>query len=51
MKAQDEAMRCGSMWARNGRDRAIMQGFDALKRAVLPRISGWPEPYGRLRSD
>ncbi len=51
MKAQDEAMRIRLMWARNGRDRAIMQGFDALKRAVLPRISGWPEPYGRLRSD
>ncbi len=51
MKAQDEAMRIRLMWARNARDRAIMQGFDSLKRAVLPRISGWPEPYGRLRSD
>jgi glycosyltransferase involved in cell wall biosynthesis len=51
MKAQDEAMRIRLMWARNGRDRAIMRGFDATKRAVLPRISGWPEPYGRLRSD
>jgi glycosyltransferase involved in cell wall biosynthesis len=50
MKAQDEAMQIRLMWARNGRDRAIMRGFDSLKRAVLPRISGWPEPYGALRS-
>ena len=44
MKAQDEALQIRLRWARNGRDRAIMQGFDSLKRAVLPRISGWPEP-------
>jgi glycosyltransferase involved in cell wall biosynthesis len=51
MKAQDEAAQIRLLWARGARDRAIMRGFDALKRAVLPRISGWPEPYGRLRSD
>jgi hypothetical protein len=51
MVAQEEAMQIRLLWARNGRDRAVMQGFDGLKRAVLPRISSWPEPYGRLRSD
>jgi glycosyltransferase involved in cell wall biosynthesis len=51
MKAQDEAMAIRLRWARNGRDRAIMRGFDSAKRAILPRISGWPEPYGALRSD
>jgi glycosyltransferase involved in cell wall biosynthesis len=51
MVAQDEAMQIRLLWARNGRDRAIMRGFDSVKRAVLPRISGWPEPYGTLRSD
>jgi glycosyltransferase involved in cell wall biosynthesis len=50
MKAQDEAMQIRLLWARNTRDRAIMRGFDSLKRAVLPRISGWPEPFGALRS-
>jgi glycosyltransferase involved in cell wall biosynthesis len=50
MKAQDEAMQIRLLWARNGRDRAAMLGFDALKRAVLPRISGWPEPYDAVRS-
>ena len=50
MVAQEEALRIRLAWARNGRDRAIMRGFDGLKRAVLPRISGWPEPYGTVRS-
>jgi glycosyltransferase involved in cell wall biosynthesis len=50
MKAQDEAMQIRLLWARNDRDRAIMKGFDSLKRAVLPRISGWPDPYGAVRS-
>ena len=50
MKAQDEAMQIRLLWARNARDRAIMRGFDSLKRAVLPKISGWPEPYDALRS-
>lgn len=51
MVAQEEAMQIRLRWARNGHDRAVMEGFDALKRALLPRISSWPEPYGRLRSD
>ena len=50
MKAQDEAMQIRLLWARHARDRAIMRGFDSLKRVVLPRISGWPDPYGALRS-
>jgi glycosyltransferase involved in cell wall biosynthesis len=50
MKAQDEALQIRLRWARHGRDTAVMRGFDALKRAVLPRISGWPEPYDALRS-
>jgi glycosyltransferase involved in cell wall biosynthesis len=33
-------------WARNAADRALMRGLDRAKRAVLPRISGWPAPYG-----
>ena len=51
MVAQEEALQIRLLWARNRRDRVVMQGFDGLKRAVLPRISSWPEPYGRLRSD
>jgi hypothetical protein len=51
MVAQEEAMQIRLMWARNGLDRTVMRGFDSLKRAVLPRISSWPDPYGRLRSD
>jgi len=50
MVAQKEAMEIRLRWARNSRDRAIMRGFDAAKRAILPRISSWPEPYGKLRS-
>jgi glycosyltransferase involved in cell wall biosynthesis len=50
MKAQREALEIRLRWARGRRDRAIMLGFDALKRAILPRISSWPEPYGRVRA-
>jgi glycosyltransferase involved in cell wall biosynthesis len=50
MVAQDEALAIRLLWARNPRDRGLMLGFERLKRAVLPRISGWPEPYGKLRS-
>ncbi len=50
MKAQGEALEIRLRWARGRRDRAVMLGFDALKRAVLPRVSAWPAPYGRLRS-
>jgi len=42
---QDEALQIRLGWARNGRDRLIMNGFERAKRAVLPRISPWPEPY------
>jgi glycosyltransferase involved in cell wall biosynthesis len=50
MRAQREALAIRLQWARGARDRALMVGFDAAKRAILPRISGWPEPYGRVRS-
>ena len=50
MKAQGEAMEIRLRWARGPRDRAIMLGFDGLKRAILPRITSWPQPYGRVRS-
>jgi glycosyltransferase involved in cell wall biosynthesis len=50
MKAQDEALEIRLRWARGRRDRAIMLGFDALKRTILPRVSSWPQPYGRVRS-
>ena len=51
MVAQEEALQIRLLWARHGFDRAVMRSFDTLKRAILPRVSGWPEPYGRLRSD
>jgi glycosyltransferase involved in cell wall biosynthesis len=50
MKAQGEALEIRLRWARGRRDRAIMLGFDGLKRAILPRVSSWPQPYGRVRS-
>lgn len=50
MKAQDEAMQIRLQWARSRFDRAVMTGFDSAKKAILPRISGWPEPYGKVRS-
>jgi glycosyltransferase involved in cell wall biosynthesis len=43
--AQGEHRVIREQWARGPRDRAIMVGFDRLKRAVLPRISPWPRPY------
>lgn len=50
MKAQGEAMEIRLRWARGARDRAVMKGFDAAKRAILPRISKWPAPYDAVRS-
>jgi glycosyltransferase involved in cell wall biosynthesis len=41
----DEALAIRLAWARGPRDRLIMRGFDAVKRAILPRISSWPQPY------
>ena len=43
--AQGEHRVIREQWARGPRDRAIMVGFDRLKRAVLPHISAWPRPY------
>ena len=43
--AQGEHRVIREQWARGPRDRAIMVGFDRLKRVVLPRISAWPRPY------
>jgi hypothetical protein len=53
----DEALAIRLKWARNGLDRAAMRGYEGLKRAILPRISNWPQPHpsplqrlaGRLR--
>lgn len=50
MKAQGEAAQIRLQWARGHRDRLIMVGFDSAKKAILPRVSGWPEPYGKVRS-
>jgi glycosyltransferase involved in cell wall biosynthesis len=46
-RQQDEALAIRLQWARNGRDRAVMQGFDRLKRAALPVVTRgrWPAPY------
>ena len=46
---EDEALEIRQRWARNGLDRALMVGLDRAKRAILPRLTGWPEPYGRVR--
>jgi glycosyltransferase involved in cell wall biosynthesis len=46
-RQQDEALAIRLRWARNARDRAIMIGFDRLKRRVLPSLTRgrWPAPY------
>jgi glycosyltransferase involved in cell wall biosynthesis len=46
-RQQDEALAIRLQWARNGRDRAIMQGFDRFKRVALPILTRgrWPAPY------
>ena len=46
-RQQDEALAIRLRWARNARDRALMIGFDRLKRRVLPTLTGgrWPAPY------
>jgi glycosyltransferase involved in cell wall biosynthesis len=46
-RQQDEALAIRLRWARNARDRAIMIGFDRLKRRVLPSLTrgSWPAPY------
>ena len=51
MRAQDEAMQIRLLWARNaprpGDHARLRLASSAL---LLPRISGWPEPYDALRS-
>jgi glycosyltransferase involved in cell wall biosynthesis len=42
---QREALRIRLKWAKGPLDRTLMQGFDFVKRTVLPRISRWPKPY------
>ena len=46
-RQQDEALAIRLRWARNARDRALMTGFDRLKRRVLPTLTRgrWPAPY------
>jgi hypothetical protein len=48
-RQQDEALQIRLRWARNPRDRALMIGFDRLKRAVLPALTRgrWPAPFTR----
>jgi glycosyltransferase involved in cell wall biosynthesis len=46
-KQQDEARDIRLGWSRSARDRAVMLGFDRLKRVLLPVLTGgrWPEPF------
>jgi glycosyltransferase involved in cell wall biosynthesis len=46
-RQQDEAQQIRLRWSRSWRDRAVMVGFDRLKRAVLPALTRgrWPAPY------
>jgi GT2 family glycosyltransferase len=46
-KQQDEALAIRLAWARNAQDRAVMIGFDRVKRRVLPTLTGgrWPAPF------
>jgi glycosyltransferase involved in cell wall biosynthesis len=43
----NEAMEIRLGWARNPLQRGIMRGWEASRRAVLPRISNWPHPEPR----
>lgn len=40
---QREALAIRLAWARGSFDRAIMRGFDAAKRQILPHVSPWPD--------
>jgi hypothetical protein len=44
-EGQGRALEVRRRWARNPAERVLMGGLDAAKRAVLPRVSSWPEPY------
>jgi glycosyltransferase involved in cell wall biosynthesis len=43
----NEAMEIRLGWARNPLQRRIMRGWEASRRAILPRISNWPHPEPR----
>ena len=40
----DEAREIRRGWARNPAQIAVMEGWEGVKRAILPRISSWPHP-------
>jgi len=40
----DEAQSIRLRYAPNAPARALMRGWEGAKRAILPRISGWPDP-------
>jgi glycosyltransferase involved in cell wall biosynthesis len=40
----DEALAIRLRWARSPLDRTAMRAWESLKRALLPRISSWPQP-------
>jgi glycosyltransferase involved in cell wall biosynthesis len=42
---QDEALGIRLGWARTRRHRAVMVGFDRLKRSILPHVTAWPAPF------
>lgn len=42
---QQEALRIRLRRANGPLDKALMKGFDLVKRTLLPRISRWPKPY------
>ena len=48
-KQQDEAREIRLQWSRGARDRAVMLGFDRLKRVLLPLLTRgrWPEPFAQ----
>jgi glycosyltransferase involved in cell wall biosynthesis len=48
----DEAQRVRLGWATNPLQRGVMRGWEGAKRAILPRISSWPnpEPAGAVKA-
>jgi hypothetical protein len=43
----DEAREIRLRWARNPVQRGVMRSWEAVRRAVLPRVSSWPHPEPR----
>ena len=43
----DEARAIRLKWARNPIQRSAMEGWERARRALLPRLSGWPDPEPR----